>query len=99
MKILISNSAFSDLEGIKEFYIKQGVPNIGTSFISEIFDHIEILNTHPKIGRIVPEFKDEFIREIIHPPFRIVYLLETKKIHIIRVWRSERILKLPDGEI
>ena len=99
MKILVSNSAFSDLENIKEYYTEQGVPNIGVNFISEIFAHIEILNTHPKIGRVVPEFEDDFIREIIHPPFRVVYLLETKKIHIIRVWRSERILKLPDGEI
>ena len=99
MKILVSNSAFSDLEDIKEYYIEQGVPNIGMNFISEIIAHIEILNEHPKIGRIVPEFDDEFIREIIHPPFRVVYLLETKNIHIIRVWRSERILKLPENEI
>lgn len=99
MKILVSNSAFSDLEDIKKYYKEQGVPNIAINFISEIFAHIEILNTHPKIGRIVPEFEDEFIREIIHPPFRVVYLLETNKIHIIRVWRSERMLKLPESKI
>lgn len=95
MKILISNSAFSDLEDIKKYYTEQGVPDIGKNFISEIFANIETLNAHPKIGRIVPEFDDEFIREIIHPPFRVVYFLETKNIHIIRVWRSERQLKLP----
>ncbi len=99
MNILVSNSAFSDLEAIKEYYTEQGVPDIGISFISDIFSHIETLYEHPKIGRIVPEFDDEFIREIIHSPFRVVYLLEPKKIHIIRVWRSERILKLPDDEI
>lgn len=96
MKILVSNSAFSDLEDIKEYYEEQAVPEIGMNYISDIFDHIETLNDHPKIGRIVPEFEDDFIREIIHPPFRVVYLLETKMIHIIRVWRSERILELPD---
>ncbi len=99
MKLLVSNSAFSDLEDIKEYYTEQGVPEIGINFILEIFAHIETLNEHPRIGRIVPEFDDEFIREIIHPPFRVVYLLESMKIHIIRVWRSERILKLPDDEI
>jgi len=96
VKILVSNSAFSDLEDIKEYYEEQAVPEIGMNYISDIFDHIETLNDHPKIGRIVPEFEDDFIREIIHPPFRVVYLLETKMIHIIRVWRSERILELPD---
>ena len=99
MKIALSYSAFSDLEDIKEHYTEQGVPNIGVNLISEILTHIETLNNHSKIGRIVPEFDDESIREIIHSPFRIVYLLEEKTIHIIRVWRSERLLKLPKNEI
>ena len=92
MKILISNSAFSDLEDVKEYYIEQDAPDIGINFISEILAHIETLKEHPKIGRSVPEFGDVSIREIIHPPFRVVYLLEEKVIHIVRVWRSERLL-------
>lgn len=99
MKIRVSNSAFSDLEDIKSYYTELGVPNIGIDFISDIFSHIETLNDHSKIGRTVPEFGDKSIREIIHPPFRVVYLLEAKVIHIIRVWRSERILKLPDDKL
>ena len=97
MNILITNSAFSDLEDLKEYYFQQGVPDIGVNFIIEILAHIEMLRDHPKIGRKVPEFDDEFIREIIHPPFRIVYLLEQAAIHIIRVWRSERLLVLPEN--
>ncbi|MEO5344581.1 MAG: type II toxin-antitoxin system RelE/ParE family toxin, partial [Gammaproteobacteria bacterium SHHR-1] len=33
----------------------------------------------------------------IHPPFRIVYLRNPSKINLIRVWRSERLLMLPDS--
>ena len=99
MKILISNSAFSDFEGIKEHYTDQGVPDIGVDFISAIFAHIETLLDHPKMGRSVPEFNDDSIREIIHPPFRVVYLLEEKTIHIARVWRSERLLKLQEADL
>jgi len=99
MKVLISNSAFSDLENIKEYYEEQDVPEIGMNFISEIFFHIETLNEHPRIGRSVPEFNDDAIREIIHPPFRVVYLLEERVIHVVRVWRSERLLKLPEEKI
>jgi toxin ParE1/3/4 len=51
---------------------------------------------HPDIGRVVPEFNDELIRELIHSPFRIVYLRERKSINMIRVWRSERLLHLPE---
>ncbi len=99
MKILVSNSAFSDLEDIKTYYEEQGVPDVGITFISAIFTQIETLSDNPKIGRSVPEFTDDSIREIIHPPFRVVYLLEKKVIHIIRVWRSERLLKLPEDEL
>ena len=44
------------------------------------------------MGRIVPEFDRPFVRELIHLPFRIVYRLESKRVRIVRVWRSERLL-------
>ncbi len=98
MKILVSESAFADLEDIIEYYKEQEIPKIGTEAVSAIIKHIQVLLEHPEIGRKVPEFNDEYIREIVHPPYRIVYLKEIKTVQIIRVWRSERILKLPDNE-
>lgn len=98
MKISISNSAFSDLESIKEHYEEEGVPRIGNKFVASIIKHIQTLRDHPEIGRIVPEFEDTKIRELIHSPFRIVYLRERNSVHVIRVWRSERLLTLPESE-
>lgn len=97
MKIYLSDSAYGDLEDIKEYYEEEGVPHIGTQFISTIIEHIQTLVDNQDIGRIVPEFGEERIRELIHLPFRIVYLREQDSIHVIRVWRSERLLKLPDN--
>jgi len=94
VSIYFSKSAISDLEGIKAFYLEQGVPNIGLDFVAKIIEHIETLSAHPEIGRVVPEFDDKLIRELIHSPFRIVYIQESKTIQIIRIWRSERLLKL-----
>ena len=99
MKIHISKSAYSDLEEIKQHYEKQTAPHIGIQFITAIIEHIQTLTDNPDIGRMVPEFEDTKIRELIHSPFRIVYLREEKSIHIIRVWRSERLLNLPESEI
>ena len=96
MKILISDSAFNDLEVIKEYYLNEGAPQIGEEFVVNIFAHIETLISNPEIGRKVPEFDENNIRELIHSPFRIVYLKEEQAIHIIRVWRSERLLSLLD---
>lgn len=94
MKILISDSAFNDFEAIKTYYLEEGVPHIGDEFVSDIIRHIETIPDNPEIGRIVPEFGVERIRELIHGPFRVVYLREEKSIHVVRIWRSERLLKL-----
>ena len=97
MNISFSKSAIDDLKSIKEYYLEQGVPQIGQDFVVAIVEHIESLAEHPSIGRVVPEFNDDSIRELIHSPFRVVYLRESESINIIRVWRSERLLKLPEN--
>jgi len=95
VQLLIAHSAFDDFEAIKSYYQEFGVAHVGDKFVREIIAHIETLPVHPEIGRMVPEFAEPKIRELIHPPFRIVYLLESQEIYIIRVWRSERLLELP----
>ena len=44
------------------------------------------------LGRVVPEFKIENIREFIHRPYRIVYRVrkDQKLIEILRVWHAAR---------
>jgi plasmid stabilization system protein ParE len=96
MKIGVSNSAYNDLETIIEYYAQEGVPDIGRQFAEDILERIQRLSDHPDMGRVVPEFLLNYIREIIHDPFRIVYLREEKSITVIRVWRSERLLVLPN---
>jgi len=95
MKIGVSNSAFNDLETVIDYYAQEGVPDIGRQFAENIIEHIQVLSDHPDMGRVVPEFQSNDIREIIHGPFRVVYLREEKSITVIRVWRSERLLVLP----
>lgn len=95
MRVDFSASAVMDLEDIIAYYVEQHVPEIGKQYVSEIVRHIETLPANPMIGRIVPEFEQSHIRELIHPPFRIVYMLTPDALMVIRVWRSERLLKLP----
>lgn len=95
MKIIIARSALSDLQEIKAYYLQQGVPEIGQQFIDAIFKNLQRLRDHPDSGRKVPEFDQENIREIIYPPFRVVYLRKATSANLVRVWRSERMLVLP----
>ena len=60
----------------------------------EIFPHIQTLADHPDMGRMVPEFDQTFLRELIHRPFRFAYRLHLQRVGIVRVWRSERLLHL-----
>lgn len=94
--ISFAESALGELQEVLDWYIEQGVPVVGQRLVSEVIQHIETLADHPDIGRVVPEFEQPFLRELIHPPFRIVYRRETKKVRVVRIWRSERLLSIPD---
>ncbi len=94
VSIRLAESAVVDLEEIRLWYIEQGVPDVGKRLIGEILQRIEALGVHPELGRIVPEFDQPFLRELIQPPFRIVYRHDPGMVRIVRVWRSERLLRL-----
>ncbi len=95
--IRIAESALADLESIRTWYATQDVPEVGERLIGEIVASIEALAEHPDMGRIVPEFDQPFLRELIRPPFRIVYRRDPKHVRVVRVWRSERPLDVLSG--
>jgi toxin ParE1/3/4 len=97
--ISFAESALRDLEEIMAWYAGQGVSDVGERLLAEVFQRVETLVDHPDIGRVVPEFEQPFLRELIHPPFRTVYRHDAKRVRIVRVWRSERLLHLdPDSK-
>ena len=93
--IRIAEAALADLESLRTWYEEQGVGEIGERLLQEIIASIEALAEHPDMGRIVPEFEQPFLRELIRPPFRIVIRRDQKHVKVVRVWRSERLLKVP----
>ncbi|MGC1453620.1 MAG: type II toxin-antitoxin system RelE/ParE family toxin [Nitrospirota bacterium] len=95
-RITFAESAIKDLEDIQAYYSSEGVPDMGRRLTAEIVSKIERLGAHPLSGRVVSEFNAEHLREIIYPPFRIIYRHDKKnKVRIVRIWRSERLLRLP----
>jgi toxin ParE1/3/4 len=95
LQILFAESAVTDLEEIRGYYLEQQVPEVGERFVREIIALIEDLPSLPDRGRVVPEFKQSRLRELVHPPFRIVYRRDPQSLSIVRVWRSERLMRLP----
>ena len=94
-RISLAASAVDDLEAIRAWYAEQQVPGVGERLLREVIAQVERLPDFPESGRVVPEFGLAQLREVIHPPFRIVYRLDDDRVRVVRVWRSERLLTLP----
>jgi addiction module RelE/StbE family toxin len=91
MKIVFSNRAKRDLiDTVK--YISKDKPKAAQNWADRIKQSIEKLADYPSLGRIVPEFSDKSIREIIKGQYRIVYKidLESDTIAILTVHHSKK---------
>jgi len=70
-EVIWSDSAIQDLNDIGE-YISKDSEKYAEITVSQLFSSTDILEDHPKAGKIVPEFEIESIRELILGNYRIV---------------------------
>ena len=74
-------------------YIEKDSFRYAKIVVNSLFDSTEILEQHPLIGRIVPEFENNNIRELIRGSYRIIYkILNEKRIDILTIHHSARLL-------
>ena len=97
-QIVLSPSARADLRDIVR-YISFDAPDKALRFGQFLVYHTKVLARFPELGRIVPEFEDPFIREIIVRSYRVVYRLDHSKhlIEVIRFWHAARGIPKIDG--
>lgn len=50
----------------------------------------------PRIGRIVPEFEQEELRELFLHSHRLIYRISGESIEVLRVWHGARLLHKAD---
>ncbi len=74
-KLIWSPASRDDLRDIVRFIARDNIPR-AESFAYELMGRTDILQEHPEAGRIVPEYRNRRIREIIFRPYRIVYRLD-----------------------
>ena len=97
-RVTLAESAVRDLEDVRDWYVSQHVAEVGDRLVLEVAERIERLADFPDSGREVPEFETPWLRGLIHPPFRVIYRVDDKRVRVVRVWRSERLMDdLPDG--
>ncbi len=90
-KLIWSPASRDDLRDIVRFIARDNIPR-AESFAYELMGRTDILQEHPEAGRIVPEYRNRRIREIIFRPYRIVYRLDIQRklVEIARVWHAAR---------
>ena len=90
-RLIWAPSARLDLRELAS-YIAESRPKASVSFVKNVFHMVEHLSDFPKSGRVIPEFNDPNIREVIRRPCRIVYRVkpEERIVEIVRVWHASR---------
>ena len=95
MAISFAELALSDLGQAQVRYPEEEAPGGGSVPVTELLESIRSLAGHPDKGRVVPEFGHAFLRELIHPPFRILYHRGPRFVSVVRVLRSDSSRHLP----
>jgi len=90
-QLIRAPSARLDLKELAS-YIAESRPATAARFIKQVFHIVEHLADFPESGRVVPEFDDRTIREVIRRPCRIVYRIKPQErtAEIARVWHAAR---------
>lgn len=89
-QVLWTKQAQADLAAIRAF-ISQDSPHYASVIVARLIAATDRLIPFPESGRIVPEFEDPFVREVVHRPYRIVYrLLGHAEVHILTVHHSSK---------
>jgi toxin ParE1/3/4 len=92
VKIVWTDSAIQDLNDIGD-YIEKDSFRYAEITVFELFESVDILEIYPKAGTIVPEFKDDSIRQIVRGNYRIVYqFIGEFRIEILTVHNCARLL-------
>lgn len=94
--IVWTEKADDDIDKIIEYWASVS-ENAARLQIKRIFDKVEILETFPNSGRVVPEFGHPQIREHIAGTYRIVYyVISDMRVDILAIHNSSRPLDVND---
>ena len=91
--------ALENLDDIGNYIGKDNI-KYAKIVVRNLFTSANLFKRHPRLGRMVPEFDNPNIRELIRGSYRIIYrIIDEKHIDVVTVHHSARLLmKLPDFE-
>lgn len=91
VRIIWSPDAAADLEEICD-YIAKDSEYYARVFAQGVIKAIERLMVFPESGRVVPEYKQKDIREIIFQNYRIVYRIKPEAVEIVTFTHGAKLM-------
>lgn len=88
-----TNQAVDDLESIAEF-IARDSENYAKMFVHKIMKSLDQIISFPMSGRIVSEFKQENIRELVVGSYRIIYRIKEDVAELLTIHHSAQLLSV-----
>jgi toxin ParE1/3/4 len=95
LRLRWSERAREDLEAIADF-IGQDDPLAARRWIARLQVRARQAAALPTTGRIVPEWNDPRVREVLVRTYRVIYLGQRGAVHVLTVVEGHRRLPPPD---
>ena len=87
MPISWSDEALSDLQLIFDQLAVRS-PHFAGRFVQRVTESLERVAGYPMLGRMIPEFGVPQLREVLQPPYRVMYRVKPNEIEVIAVAHS-----------
>jgi plasmid stabilization system protein ParE len=97
-QIVWSSNTIEDVEAVAT-YISRDSSAYAAAVVQKILDVTRNLSNFPFSGRIVPELKEDTIREKFAYNYRIIYRIENDTITIASVIHGKRILDAESSDL
>ena len=71
-------------------------PPVHGCLVESVFRHLALLKPHPQLGRVVPEFGDETVRELLFRQYRLINRVVSESgIDVLALQTGLHLLQLP----
>ena len=94
-RLVWTRPALADIQEIRA-YIARDSPRYARAVAERLFDAVDRLRQHPLSGRVVPELGQPTLREVIEPPYRIVYRVRADVLEVLTVVHGARRFPVED---
>jgi len=89
VRIRWTRLALADLLAARDHLAVEN-PRAAEAMIRRVAASVRTLRKHPRMGRVVPERRALGYREVVAPPYRLVYAVARGEIQVLRFWHGRR---------